>query len=632
MLGYEEQKYERLNNYDAYIETLDKENEVRRNMMATQADQIEELKAEQALVDEGSDAWWNLQTQIDSVTQAYNENSKAIDENNKKRINALKQQQQAADKPMTHAFEVLNLALERSQLLDDQGMYEGVINDRVDNIRASIEQNDRQVSEWEKLLKSYVEGSDEWLQVRDEIWAVKLDTAKLENEALKLENDLAVKRLANIQKQNKRSSAEFVHESSMLDTEAKIYQSYSNYDQYRQALEEQIQAQQQVQTNAVAARDAILEQMATLEKGSSAWYDARDAAYAYDEQIASTSATMLEKQQAIEASRIQEFTENYNTSQIESNLNLTAIRAQRAILERSGDWEGYRAAGEKEKEILEQQLADKRTYVNGLKDLLAETTKGTSQWKSLRDTIAQELANIANMEATLDQVSYEQTQTEIEHMLERMSWDDSNRQHNLTLIRYEQTKYENAGELSNYGIMLEKEKEVLEECIDAETQNIKRLKEKLDTLAEGTKEYKQIVEEIKKHEEALASDTAELEKNEQAQKENLNAIRKAQKDLEDAVDKELRTREEERKKRLNAEVSLQKTILDTLKDAYKKQWDLEQKDLDKKKDYTERTIGIHHIGNTLLRNTLRCKHIHKRSKISPIHSKRRSFKDAIYNA
>ena len=588
MLGYEEQKYDRLNNYDAYIETLDKENEVRRNMMATQVDQIEELKAEQALVDEGSDAWWNLQTQIDSVTQAYNENSKAIDENNKKRINALKQQQQAADKPMTHAFEVLNLALERSQLLDDQGMYEGVINDRVDNIRASIEQNDRQVSEWEELLKSYVEGSDEWLQVRDEVWAVKLDTAKIENEALKLENDLAAKRLANIQKQNKRSNAEFVHESSMLDTEAKIYQSYSNYDQYRQALEEQIQTQQQVQANAVAARDAILEQMATLEKGSSAWYDARDAAYAYDEQIASTSATMLEKQQAIEASRIQEFTENFNTSQIESNLNLTAVRAQRAILERSGDWEGYRAAGAKEKEILEQQLADKRAYVNGLKDLLAETTKGTSQWKSLRDTIAQELANIANMEATLDQVSYEQTQTEIEHMLERMSWDDSNRQHNLTLIRYEQTKYENAGELSNYGIMLEKEREVLEECIEAETQNIKRLKEKLDTLAEGTKEYKQIVEEIKKHEEALASDTTELKKNEQAQKENLNAIRKAQKDLEDAVDKELRTREEERKKRLKAEVSLQNTLLDTLKDAYKKQWELEKKDLDKKKDALEK--------------------------------------------
>ena len=573
MLGYQEQTYDRLNDYDSYVDTIDRENEVRRNLIATQRDQLAELKAEQALVEEGSDAWWNLQTQIDAVTEAIEEDSIAIDENNKKRIEALRQMQQNADKPQAHAFDVLSLASRRAELLDDQEMYEGIVTDRLDVIRDAITQNDSQVAEWEDLLGTYVEGSDEWLATRDAIWAVKLDTAKLENEALELENALAAKRLANIQKNFKRETGTASHEISMLDTAGRIYQSYSEYGNYRNVLTEQIDAQKEIQDGAIAARDAILDEMATLEIGSQAWYDARDAAYAYDEQIASTAATMLEKQQAIESSRIQEFTESYSNSQMQSNLDLAAIRAQRQIFDRNNDYENYKTYGLKEKEILERQLADKRSYVEGLKNLLAETTKGTAQWKSLRSTIAQELANIANMENDIDRIDHEQTQSAIDHMLERMNWEDENRKHNLSLIRYEQSKYQNAGELSNYGLMLQQEEKLIRASIEAEEDNLKKLKETLATLEVGSKEYKQIVGEIKKHEEALASDTAELQKNIKEQKENAEAILKTRKDLEDAVDKELRTREEERKKRLDAEVKLQKTILDTIKARYKDQWD-----------------------------------------------------------
>lgn len=592
MLGYQERKADRLNDYDGYINALDEENKVRKDMIATGRDQVAELKAEQALVEEGSDAWWNLQTRIEAVTQSIEDNSQAIDENNKKRIKALADKQQIEDKPQEHAFEILDIAAQRAQLLDDQGITEGVIADKIQVIKDSVAQNKDQLAELEDLLKTYVEGSEEWIEIRDKIWKTKNDNAKLENQALQLENDLAAKRLANIQKNFKRNTGTATHENAMLDTASRIYQSYSEYGNYRNVLSEQIIDLKEVQNGAIAARDAILAEMATLEKGTPAWYDARDAAYAYDEQIASTSATMLEKQQAIEASSIQEFTENYNDSQVQNNLDLAAIRATRQIMDRNGDWEGYQKAGAQEKAILEQQLSDKRSYVEGLKNLLAETTKGTAQWKSLRNTIAQELANIANMEADIDRIDHEQTQSAIDHMLERMNWEDENRKHNLSLIRYEQTKYQNAGELSNYGLMLQKEEELIRASIEAEEDNIKRLKETLSTLEVGTKEYKQIVGEIKKHEEALASDTAELQKNIKEQKENAEAILKTRKDLEDAVDKELRTREEERKKRLDAEVKLQKTILDTIKARYKGQWDLEKKDIDKKKEALEKEKAL----------------------------------------
>ena len=592
MLGHSERQHTRLNNYEGLVDDIDKTNNAYKNLMATELDQIAELKAEQALVKVGSDAWWALEKRINSLTESYDKNSEAIDENNKKRIKALANKQQIEDRPQEHAFEVLDIAAQRAQLLDDQGMTEGVIADKIQVIKDSVAQNKDQLAEWEDLLKTYVEGSEEWIETRDKIWKTKNDNAKLENQALQLENDLAAKRLANIQKNFKRDTGTATHENTMLDTAGRIYQSYSEYGNYRNVLTGQIADQKKVQDGAIAARDAILAEMATLEKGTPAWYDARDAAYAYDEQIANTAATMLEKQQAIEASRIQEFTENYSDSQIQSNLDLAAVRATRQIMDRNGDWEGYQKAGAQEKSILEQQLADKRTYVDGLKGLLAETTKGTSQWKALRNTIAQELANISNMEAEIDRIDHEQTQSAIDHMLERMNWEDENRKHNLSLIRYEQTKYQNAGELSNYGLMLQKEEELIRASIEAEEDNIKRLKETLSTLEIGTKEYKQIVGEIKKHEEALASDTAELQKNIKEQRENAEAILKTRKDLEDAVDKELRTREEERKKRLDAEVKLQKTILDTIKARYKDQWDLEKKDIDKKKEALEKEKAL----------------------------------------
>ncbi len=592
MLSIDESKFSRMNDYDSYVDTIDRENDIRKNMIATQQDQLKELQAEQNLVDKDSDAWWDLQAKIDSVNESIAQNSQEIDNNNKKRLQALQKKHTAEDKPETHAFDMLNLAASRAQLLDNESEWEGVMGDRLAAIRDAISQNDTQVTEAEALLKTYVEGSEEWLSTRDLIWSIKKDTTQKENEALQLEQQIDANRLKEIQKANTRTNASVQHENKQLDVASRIYTAYSNYDNYRTALSGQIDDYQKIRDSAVQARDAALAEMATLEKGTTSWYNARDAVYSYDEAIASATETMLSKQQAIEASRIQEMTQNYADSQLQGNTYLTQLRNQQKIYDSANDYTNYQRVGVLIKEQLEQDLTSKRDYVQGLQNLLKDTTKGTEQWRNLRQTIASELANISNMETEIDSLTRQQTQSKVDHMLEKMDYEDSNRQHNLTLLQYEQTKYQNAGELSNYGIMLEKENQLRNESIDANRKDIAVLKEEQETLEKGSKEYNRITEAIKKKEEAISSDTVAVEKNTKAIEENANAIAETRKKLEDVVEKEIKTREEQRKKQLKSEISLEKTILDTIKQRYKDQWDLEKQDIEKKKEALEKEKSL----------------------------------------
>lgn len=584
MLGYDEQYYTRLNDYGKLIEIINRADEARRDDIATLQDQKKELELEQSIVESNSDAWWELQNRIQEVDKQIKEDTKAIDENNKKRLQALQIKQQNEDKNENMYLDLKAVEIERTQLLENDEAWETAINAKAQALQSSIEQNKTQIKEAEDLLSTFVIESDEWLRTRDMIWALKKETAQKENESLKIEQQIDAQRLANIQKEAARTSAYDNTSIRQLEVYGNIYQKFGRYDSYRESLHRESDAYENIIKYSEDARDAIVRQMETLEKGTTAWYNARDAVYAYDEAIASARNSIVDRQLAIEEANIKELTTNYNDSQIKSNVSLQTIRSRRQMYDDANDFENYQKLGLKEKKILDEQIESKKEYVENLKNLLKETAKGSSNWYNLRNTIAQTIADIANMETQSDKLGRQQEQSKIDHMLEKMNYEDSNRKHNLTLIQYEQTKYQNAGELSNYGIMLEKENDLLLETIEANKRDIEVLKEEQDTLVKGSKEYNRLTEEIKKKEEAIASDTVSVEKNTKAIKENADAIQKTRKAIEDTVEKEIKTREEQRKKRLSAEVSLQKTLLDTIKQYYQDQWNLEKQDLEKKQD------------------------------------------------
>ena len=100
----------------------------------------------------------------------------------------------------------------------------------------------------------------------------------------------------------------------------------------------------------------------------------------------------------------------------------------------------------------------------------------------------------------------------------------------------------------------------------------------------GTENYLNVIELIKQREELIRSETATIEQNTQKLKENQEAILKTRKDLEETLDAEIKAREEQRKKELSARVSLENTILETIKDRYRDEWRLIQEDINKKRE------------------------------------------------
>lgn len=177
-------------------------------------------------------------------------------------------------------------------------------------------------------------------------------------------------------------------------------------------------------------------------------------------------------------------------------------------------------------------------------------------------------------------------------LIEEQDRETTLREHIIKMIQYEETRYQNADELTNYGIMLQHEIDEEERQTKVIEQNIEALKSQMAQTSKGSDDWYNLREAILKAEESLAEMNNTIDENKKKLKENEQAILKLHTDLEQEVKGEIETRISEERDMLDGQVSMEETILEAIRNRYEEEWELMQKDIDKKKKALQEEIDL----------------------------------------
>ncbi len=174
-----------------------------------------------------------------------------------------------------------------------------------------------------------------------------------------------------------------------------------------------------------------------------------------------------------------------------------------------------------------------------------------------------------------------------DELVDKQKKNKTEYEHMVKMVQYQQTKYQNANELGNYGLMIEKEIEVEKKRLPVIEDNIKALKEQIAQTKAESDDWYTLRDAILEAEEEYEEINNTIEENIKKLEENQQAIYKLRTDLEDTVKEEIENRKSEEEDMLSGSVSMQETILSAIKQRYQDEWDLVKKDIEKKKQALE---------------------------------------------
>ena len=200
------------------------------------------------------------------------------------------------------------------------------------------------------------------------------------------------------------------------------------------------------------------------------------------------------------------------------------------------------------------------------------------------DQVKLDLTNIAGTGSNYYGGGGGSKKSSAEKLVERLGHGQSLYEHQIKMVQYEQTKYENADELGNYGKMLEEELEIERAYLPVLESNIAALRNELGNVKEGSEDWYRLRDAILEAEEQYANINNIIEENEKKLEENNQAILKLHTDLEEMVVGEIELRIDAEKEMLDGSVSMQETVLNAIKQRYQDEWDLIKQDIEKKKE------------------------------------------------
>lgn len=588
LLEIEEKEYDYYNQFNEQRSNVQAQIDVQGELYEQYKKNIAEMTQMLSTVSEGTDDWWKLKEAIDAAEEAMKSINSTINELNAKNIKILEDQQKLQDAPGTHVQTMLEKLASRATSEDRFNDYERLTQDRINEIQNQKSLNDVQIKEWEAELANYVENSDSWIEVRDKIWALEEENADLENQALEQTLELNQQRLSQIGKILQENTQTATHNQNIASAFGDYYQNGG----YRRQYEDAIRAQQQsnailIQQNRVAEQSA-LDQMATLQEGTTAWFEAQAAVYSYQEAIAQTEITQEQLNRTLTESNIEAVNEQYTdaTRELLHVNDLLKNQAQEYLS--TNDFDAYFEAMERYLDNLPDLIEESTTKLNGLQAIydegMANGTLDLTTQRSLLDAINEAESERQNLILEQAQAQRELNKTNLDIMFEQQSFKEGNYEHNLKLVGYESSKYQNAGELTNYGRMIEAENGLRKDRVEVLKEELAQLEAEHEKFKDGSDEEERIVDAIKKHEEAIASENTQIEKNNKLLDENQKKIIQVQKTLENAVDKEIEDQKRRQREILSANVSMQNTIVDLLRKSLQDQWNLRKKDLQQEKD------------------------------------------------
>lgn len=172
-------------------------------------------------------------------------------------------------------------------------------------------------------------------------------------------------------------------------------------------------------------------------------------------------------------------------------------------------------------------------------------------------------------------------------LLESHNREQTIRDHIIKMIQYEESMYQNAGQLTNYGIMLQHEIDEEKRQVAAKKEQIAALEKQISKTKKYSDDWYTLRDAIMKAEEEYEELTNTIEENNKKLEENQQAILKLHTELEQTVKQEIETRIQEEREMLDGTVSMQETIVEAIRERYREEWELMQKDIEKKRKALE---------------------------------------------
>ena len=357
------------NNTDAYIQDLRNEASLYDELEQELRNNIAEMEAQLKKLKEGSDEWKKLAESIRSVKEELEDIDKNKDfELTGKEIDSMLRSQEIADKPGAQTRTMLDIYAQRAMSEERYADYYSLSEQDLEAINAQKEMNTAQIAELEEQLKNAVEGDDNWIKTRDQIWEIEAENAKLENEAIQKQLEINETRLAQIAQVLQYDTGAANHNNNIAQTYQQYYQTGGYRSQYEDMINTQKENNASILEDTQAAYESALEQMNSLDEGTPAWYKARDAVYQYQESLAQLTVTQEDLNRALAESKLDSIAETYTDATRESShvMDLNRSIASEALAE--GDTETYRAAMEQVSEMREINLEKERDALSSLLD------------------------------------------------------------------------------------------------------------------------------------------------------------------------------------------------------------------------------------------------------------------------
>ena len=584
MLEIQEKHYDRTNQYDNYLSHLDREIAAQEKLQSVYAKNVQELKDMMGSTAKGSEDWYKLRDALYAAEEKLSEINNTIDEINGKRVQIVSEKQENQDKPQSHKMTMIQTLAARYMSAKEFENYYKTMQQQIAAAREQISQNEAQIAEWEGMLTLYEENSDEWIEVRDKIWAMREENASLENQALEDMINMNQQKISQISEELQHSQAFDNHAVNMWSTYGGMYNANAQFADYRKALAEQNTGYENNIATYQVAIAGLRELLGTLDQSSDEWYSARDAIFEYEEAIASAKNSILENNQAIQESTVTEMTTDYDRMTGELEHEIKILQNQKQIYDNANDYEAYVEMMKKEKNATVDMVRSMQNSLAQMESTIGTIDEDSEAWWNLHDKILSVREAISEAEVNLENFDRQIEQSKIEHLLEKFGQVDEMSQHQIKMIQFQETRYQNAGELTNYGTMLGIENDYQQRYADDLKDHIRLLKEERENVEAGSDVYFKLEQSIAKYEEQLESTNNTIEKNNRMLEQNQEKIRQTVMTVENTLDKEYRARIQKTRDMLAAEVNMQNTILDVIKARYNAEFNLEKNRINKLKE------------------------------------------------
>ena len=588
LLQTEEKTLEYQNDYEGQNENLNEQINLQYKLRDAYTANIQELQQMMDKTKADTDDWYKLRDAIYAAEEALKEIINTQNELASKSISITERKIENEDKPGTHMSNMLEKYAQRAMSEDRYSDYVKFTNDQIDELTAQKATNDTQLEYWKDEMKKFVEGEQGWIDARDKLWEVEEENAELDNQLVQMRLDLAEQELSQIGKVLQQDTQSAVHNQTIAETYGSSYESGGYRKQYEDMIREQTAATKTIIEENKKAEQSAKEQMDALDENTTAWFEAQAAVFQYQEAVAQAEVTLSELNRALAQSEIDKINEDYEdqtrellhvnellSEQAQEYLDLkdtsAYIEAMQMVTTNLGD-----AIEESAKKVDRLNETYKKGMANGSLD--------PAMQRELLDQINEAESEYQRFLLDRSKKQREINKAALDDLFEDQDWAASEYDHNIKLLGYQNSIYQNNGELTNVNATIKEENILRSKRVLALQDELTNLERQKALFEDDQEQEKRIVEQIKKHEEAIEQENAQIKKNNKLLEENEKKIMQVRKTLEDAVDKEIEAEKKRQREILSANVSMQDTIVNLLKKRLQDEWDLKKKDIEKEKE------------------------------------------------